>query len=70
MKGSAIKVLGLLLCVAVYSTSAFESYFKARVHKDLIVNIFQKNLNTLLSETNKRTVTKNVYVPELKAKVS
>ena len=51
------------------TSSAFESYFKAKMHKDLVQEVFQKNLRLLFSRTDK-IQPKDQYLDELKAKIT
>jgi hypothetical protein len=71
MRSVAIKAI--LLMAAISSVSTFESYLKARAHKDMIENVFRANLPLIIEKARanqKKTQEHEEYVPELKATVN
>jgi hypothetical protein len=69
MIAKALKVLCLLLGLVVFSASAFESYFKVKMHKELVQSVFQQNLRLLFSRTDKMQP-KDQFLDDIKAKMT
>jgi hypothetical protein len=68
MTNKLTKVLCLLFGLAAFS-SGFESYFKFRMHKDLVQTVLQANLKLLFNRANKMQ-NKDQYLDDLKASLT
>lgn len=59
----------LLLSISLSAISAFESYYKMRVYKDLLQSVFSKNLKLILDRAEMQQE-KDVYMDEIKSKLT